>query len=232
MSSCTDIRATSAFYTHVPKECTATSKLFILETRFTVPVIDFTIAPDGDAWALFDVERAGARASFFPLNLRFTRLLPSEGSDVRHLVSYPHSRSLSLLQPEEANQRPPSCRPPVNRRLNSARRARSAFRAQAAGRLQGIFFAARARRSRARHAHPRLALRGHRLQIRDGRRGAYASRAPPGSSRVLGCARDFSESGWSLKVKSHWSCSLPVTRLLNEILLRVFICFREHPQRA
>ena len=178
MSSCTDIRATSAFYTHVPKECTATSKLFILETRFTVPVIDFTIAPDGDASALLDGERAGARASFFPLNPRFARLLPSEGSDVPHLASSPRSHSLSLLQPEEANKRQPSRRPPVNRRLNSVHRARNAFKARAAGRLWGIFFAARARRRRAQRAHPRLALRGRRVRTRGGQQGAYAARAP------------------------------------------------------
>ena len=63
-SSCTSIRASGTWYTRILKECAATLKLFILEPGFPVPVIDFTIEPDDDMCASFDVEWAGALSSF------------------------------------------------------------------------------------------------------------------------------------------------------------------------
>ena len=81
IESCT--RASALFYTPFPEEGASPSSA-VLSVEFPVPVIDFTVGPDGDVWTLFDAEWAGAHSSSSSSDgPRFARLLSWEGSTVR-----------------------------------------------------------------------------------------------------------------------------------------------------
>ena len=78
-SPCT--RASALFYTPFP-EGGASPSSAVRTVEFPVPIIDFTIGPDGNVWTLLDAEWAGAQSSSSD-GLRFARLLSWKGSTVR-----------------------------------------------------------------------------------------------------------------------------------------------------
>ncbi|KAM5544290.1 hypothetical protein V8D89_001950 [Ganoderma adspersum] len=75
----TVVGASALFYAPFP-EGGASPSSAVRTVEFPVPVIDFTIGPDGDVWILFDAEWAGAQPSSSSKSLRFARLLSWEGS--------------------------------------------------------------------------------------------------------------------------------------------------------
>ena len=79
-------RASALFYTPFPERSTSPSSA-ILAIEFPVPVIDFTVGPNGDVWTLLDAEWAGAHTS--SPEPRFARLLSWHGSTVRPSLPFP-----------------------------------------------------------------------------------------------------------------------------------------------
>ena len=93
------IRSSALFYTPFPEEGASPSSA-IFSVEFPVPVIDFTVGPDGNVWSLLDAEWAGAQASSSSESPQFARLLSWEGSTVRRSLAFcPSCRSESLSPP-------------------------------------------------------------------------------------------------------------------------------------